>query len=308
MKQHQLWWGLLCLLLSSVPTAMWGCDGGCPTLGNYQNGLFPNFQKNFIGLFGRYSSLGALNGHDGLTGEHTRDYYYNLGIQTRIYPHPRLQLLAYIPYKINIQETEDKTPTRLIGLSDVSVLAFYQVYNNTLKDSLAKTQHNLMLGGGVQAPTGNHRAVDADGVALPVAFQLGTGAWNFILSGAYTIRQKKWGLNWSSTYQINLANPEGYKMGNQWSNSLVGFGILKAKDWTFAPQGGLQLEHLARNTNRGYDRIYSGGTQLLATASLQCYYKNFQIGVEYQQPIWQQMASGQIHNEARLMAQFNYLF
>jgi hypothetical protein len=187
-------------------------------------------------------------------------------------------------------------------------LGFYQVYNNVLQDSSAKTQHNLMLGGGVQAPTGNHRALDKDGVPLPIAFQLGTGAWSFILSGAYTLRQKKWGINWSTTYQINTANPEGYQLGNQWSSSMVGFGVIKAKAWTFAPQGGLQLEHLARNKNRGYDRIYSGGTQLLATASLQCYYKNIQIGLEYQQPVWQYMASGQVHSEARLMAQFNYLF
>lgn len=308
MKQHQLWCAVLCLLLSTVPPPMWGCDGGCPTVGSYQNGLFPNFQKHYIGLLGRYSGMGALNGHDGLAGQHTRDYYYNITLQARIYPHPRVQLLAFLPYKINIQETEDNKRTRLMGFSDISVLAFYQVYNNALSDSSAKIQHNVMLGGGIQVPTGVHRAMGSDGVPLPIAFQLGTGAWSFILSGAYTLRQKKWGINWSSTYQINMANPEGYQLGNQWSNSLVGFGVLKAKSWTFAPQAGLQLEYLAHNKNRGYDRIYSGGTQLLATASFQCYYKNFQIGLEYQQPIWQKMASGQMHNDARLMAQFNYLF
>ena len=308
MKQHQLWWGVLCLLLSAVPTAVWGCDGGCPVVGNYQNGLFPNFNKHYLGLLGRYSAMGALNGHDGLVGAHTRDYYYNLSLQTRIYPHPSVQLLAFVPYKINIQKRANGDFTRLMGLADISVLGFYQVYNNTLHDSLAKIQHNVMLGGGLQAPTGNYRALDKDGLALPIAFQLGTGAWSFILSGAYTLRQKKWGINWSATYQINTTNPKGYQLGSQWSSSVVGFGVLKAKSWIFAPQGGLQLEHLARNKNRGYDRIYSGGTQLLATANVQCYYKNIQIGLEYQQPVWQYMASGQVHNEARLMAQFNYLF
>lgn len=308
MKQHQLWWGILCLLLSIAPIYVWGCDGGCPVVGSYQNGLFPNFNKHYIGFAARYSALGALNGHDGLTGQHTQDYYYNLSLQTRIYPHPRLQLLAFLPYKINIQQTENEASTQLNGLGDVSVLAFYQVYNNTRLDSNATFQHNLMVGGGVQAPTGKYRALGSDGVALPVAFQLGTGAWSFIASGAYTLRQDKWGLNLSSTYQINTSNSEGYQLGNQWSNSLVGFGVIKAKAWTFAPQVGGQLEHLARNKNRGYDRLYSGGTQLLATASFNCYYKNLQIGVEYQQPVWQQMASGQIHNGARLMAQVNYLF
>lgn len=250
----------------------------------------------------------ALHGHDGLAGEYTQDYYYNLTLQTRIYPHPRLQLLAFIPFKINIQKVEGDNSTQLTGLSDISVLAFYQLYNNSLKDSTANTQHNIMIGGGIQAPTGSYQDLGRDGVALPVAFQLGTGAWSFILSGAYTLRQQKWGLNWSSTYQINWANPTGYQLGNQWTNSLVGFAVFQTQNWTFAPQVGLQVEHLAKNKNRGYDRIYSGGTQLLATASVQCSYKNFQLGIEYQQPIWQQMASGQIHNSARVMAQLNYLF
>jgi hypothetical protein len=277
-------------------------------VGNYQNGLFPNFYKHYIGFAGRYSAMGALNGHDGLSGQPTQDRYYSLQLQGRFYPHPRVQLLAFLPYRTNFQQTADTRNTQLHGLGDASLLVFYQVYNNTRVDSAARTQHNLLLGGGLQVPTGNYRALGNDGLPLPIAFQLGTGAWSFLISGAYTLRQKKWGINLSSTYQINTVNPEGYQMGNQWRNSLVGFAVLKAKKWTFAPQAGLQLEQLARNNNRGYDRIYSGGTQLLATASWNVYYKNLQLGIEYQQPLWQAMASGQIHNEARLMAQINYLF
>ncbi len=308
MQQRQFWWGMLCVLLSILPYQLWACDGGCPVIGNFQNGLFPNFHKHYIGLMGRYSTLGTLNGHDGLSGQPTRDAYYSLSLQTRIYPHPRVQIMAFIPYKINLQQAADDASTQLNGLGDVSLLAFYQVYNTARLDSNAQTQHNLMLGGGLQAPTGAHRAVDSDKVPLPVAFQLGTGAWSFVLSGAYTLRRPKWGINLGSTYQINMTNAEGYQLGNQWSTSLVGFGVFKAKNWTFAPQAGLQVEQLARNKNRGYDRVYSGGTQLLATVSCNVYFKNIQVGVEYQQPLWQELASGQVHNEARLMAQVNYLF
>ncbi len=306
---RRLYWSCCILLcLGLTPTAQ-ACDGGCPVVSSFDNGLFPNYQKHYIGLRARYSSLLAHNGHDGLTaGQATQESYFGMDIQARFYPHRRVQVLTYLPYNYNVQTIEGGATEKTLGFGDMTVLGFYNVYNTNFVDSGAHVQHNLLVGGGLKVPTGDYQVKGNDDVLLSPTLQSGTGAWSFLLSAVYTLRHDKLGLNASATYQINLANPLGYKLGNQFQSSIVGFGVWKTKKTTFVPQLGIQLEQLDYNTNDGYTRQFSGGTQLLAVAGMSLYYQSFQFGVQYQQPIWQKMASGQLHNAARFTATINYLF
>ena len=306
---------ILCLWLTIVAITatvevVRACDGGCPVVVNYASGLFPNYQKNFIGLRTRFNSFSSAEGHTDLniSGE-TTENLYAIDLQARYYPHRRVQLMTFVPLQYN-HMTVGNTQQSLMGIGDVALLGFYNVYNSNFLDSSKTThvKHNLLLGGGIKAPTGAFNAKDEQDVLLSPTFQMGTGAWSFIMSGVYSWRHEKWGFNANATYQINLANPNGYQMGNQLSGRLTGFGVFELKKWTIVPQIGVQAENTANNFNNEFRRIYSGGSQLLSIIGLDFYYKKLQIGLSYEQPLWQEIAGGQMHNHARFALNLNYLF
>ncbi len=298
------------LLLAFIYTLpVHACDGGCPTVTNYYNGLFPQYQKHFLGFRMRYNSISSLGGHSdlGLTAQ-SKESFYSMELMGRFYPHKRLQILAFVPFNLNQLSSPSQQET-VAGLGDISILAFYNIFNSDFKDSSrSKLLHSLQIGGGIKLPTGSFDQQGQDDLLLSPTFQLGTGSTDFILSSIYTLRYQKVGFNSNITYKINLANRYQYKIGNQLSGRLTGFGLIQFDQWLLVPQIGLQIENTAKNRSKEFVRTNTGGTQLLSIVGLGIYYKKIQIGLSYEQPIWQQIANGQVQNHARFMASINYLF
>lgn len=298
----------LCIVFTQICHTQ-ACDiCGCG-VGGYYSGVLPQFHKHYIGLRWRFSSFQSELGHDGIPlGTFSKEYYHSLELTGRFYLHRRVQLLAFVPLSYHLR-TEPTATNQLIGLGDLSVLVLYNIYNTSF---LAEKdiKHNLLIGGGVKAPTGSFERKDSQGELFTPSFQLGTGSVDFLLTSIYTLRYKRWGVNVNATYKINLPNKDTYQFGNQLTASATAFFLhkIKNKEWGLMPTLGLLLEHANYNLKNGYKRINTGGSQLVATIGLDIFYKKIQLGLSYQQPTWQNLSDGMVTAGPRFMANINYLF
>ncbi|WMX14250.1 hypothetical protein [Aureispira sp. CCB-E] len=296
-----LWMGLSVSVLA--------CDiCGCG-VGGYYSGMLPQYHKNFIGLRWRLSSFSSDLGHEGEgINAFSREHFHSLELMGRFYPHRRVQILAFVPLSYNVRIAPEEA-NHLIGLGDISVIALYNIYNTSFvaeKD----LKHNLLVGGGVKVPTGSFQRTDMQGELLTPSLQLGTGSVDFLTMAVYTMRYKRWGVNVNATYKINLPNAHTYKFGNQLMTAATAFFLHKVKntEWGIMPQLGLAFEHANYNLKNGYKRINTGGNQLIATVGIEVYYKKIQVGINYQQPTWQNLSDGLVQAKPRFSANINYLF
>lgn len=300
--------GILIMIFSQV-TELQACDiCGCG-VGGYYSGMLPEYHKHFIGLRWRFSGFRSDLGHEGESiGAYSKEYFHTLELMGRFYPHRRVQILAFVPLSYHLQVTPTMNKS-LVGLGDASILALYNIYNTSFWKE-QKTKHNWLLGGGIKVPTGTFQHKNEDGKLITPSLQLGTGSVDFLISNIYTIRHKRWGVNTNITYKINLPNEDAYKFGNQLSASAIAFFLhkMKKKNWGFMPKVGVVFEHANYNLKHGYKRINTGGNQLIAMIGLEIYHKKIQLGLNYQQPTWQQLSDGLVEAGPRFMANINYLF
>ncbi|WP_264788589.1 transporter [Aureispira anguillae] len=299
---------ILCVVLLKA-TAIQACDiCGCG-VGGYYSGMLPQYHKNFIGLRWRFSYFKSDLGHEGENiAAYSKEYFHSLELMGRFYPHRRVQLLAFVPLNYHLRNAPTET-NALVGLGDLSVLALYNIYNTSFIAE-KNTKHNLLVGGGIKVPTGSFQRKDAAGALLTPSLQLGTGSVDFLITGVYTLRHKRWGLNTNVAYKINLPNKNTYQFGNQLTASATAFFLhkIKNKEWGLMPKLGIAFEQAKYNLKYGYKRINTGGNQLIATAGLEMYYKKIQLGLSYQQPTWQNLSNGLVEAGPRFMANINYLF
>jgi hypothetical protein len=301
---------LLLLIVFANISVSNACDiCGCGT-GNYYLGIMPQFQANFIGF--RYRSFGFdshLGGHhDGLFA--TKEYFQTIELWGRFYPHPRWQVLTFVPYQFNRQETPTKN-LYLNGLGDISVLASYNLIQPKIDSLTNQLRHTLRIGAGVKTPTGksSYAENDVDEVANP-NFQLGTGSIDMLLNVIYTLRYQKWGLNTDLTYKINTANAKQYRFGNKVNGTLSLFYVQNiAKNFALMPNVGVYFENSGTDKRRGYTVDNTGGMLVSASLGLETYFaQRFSVGTNYQVPLSQNLASGQIKAKARFSLHLTMLF
>lgn len=299
---------LLLLVIFASANDSQSCDiCGCGA-GNYYFGMMPQFNKNFVGIRYRFSSFQS---HIGLSASglfETKERFQSTEIWARYYPHPKIQLLAFIPYSFNSQ-TDNTTTRYLDGLNDIVIMGNYNIFR-TPQDTIVRVfKHNLLIGGGVKLPTGKHTYTETDlsQVANP-NFQLGTGSVDFLLNLAYTIRHKRFGLNADLTCKINTKNNQDYKFGNRVTSNVSLFYIQKIKKFGVMPHVGIYMENSMEDIRQKDTVIDTGGYFVSNTSGLELYYNRFSIGVNYQIPLKQVLANGHIKGEQRGGAHISYVF
>src|SRR5690606_7301085 len=146
---------LVAVLMVTVVDTAQGCNVcGCG-VGTNHHGILPQFQKNFVGV--RYHNK-TYRSHLGMehAAMYSNEHFQSVELWARFYPAKRVQVFAFLPYKIN-ERTEGSDVLRLRGIGDASVSVNYSLIN-TYDSALATLRHNLMIGGGVKLPTGNFQA------------------------------------------------------------------------------------------------------------------------------------------------------
>jgi len=289
---------LVAVLMVTVVDTAQGCNVcGCG-VGNNHYGILPQFQKNFVGV--RYHNK-TYRSHLGM--EHavmySNEHFQSVELWARFYPAKRVQVFAFLPYKIN-ERTEGSDVLRLRGIGDASVSVNYSLIN-TYDSALATLRHNLMIGGGVKLPTGNFQAI-RDGLTVNQNFQLGTGSVDFLVNMIYTLRYATLGLNTEAAFTQTTTNRDDYRFGNSATGAVSLFNVFTLKTFTIMPYAGISGEIFT--DNRQYDVSFddTGGWAMLYQAGLEVYYKNIALGTSAQFPGKQELFNGHVTANNRYSA------
>lgn len=279
---------------------------GCGNGGSFF-GILPQSHKGFVGL--RYSYK-SYDSHLSSVNLKAREDFWKTELWARAYPLKKVQVLAFVPYLIN-QQTIQKTGKQLHlnGFGDVTALANYNVIN-TVNDTVNhQFNHNLLIGGGVKLPFGKYKFdLLSETEVANANFQLGTGSVDFLLNLVYTIRHKDWGLNYDFSYKINTHNSDNYQFGNRLNSNLALLYFKKINsDFTIIPNVGLLFEDAAFDTKNKIINTQTGGYSTFGAVGVESYYKSFSMGINYQEPITQDLSGGELKANARLNLHFTLM-
>jgi hypothetical protein len=302
MKKITLTIFVLAITFSSFACPFCGCG-----VGNFYIGLLPDFQKRFIGL--RYQYLPYETNIKGGEGEFSKDYYHTIEVWGGINLGKRWQLLGFVPYQINYQNTDDGIKT-LSGISDVSALANYKLLDKTKMGEGRATSQQLWIGAGIKLPTGKYQ-IDPNNPETEIGdvnSQAGTGSVDFMLNTSYNVRFNKIGLNTSATYKINTENKENYQFGNRFNVSSFVFYAAKMRNTTLSPNVGIIYQHSATNNFNNEKVDLTGGQLTTAAAGIEVGIKKITIGGNIQIPVSQDYAEGQTEARTRAMVHMSFSF
>lgn len=285
------------------------CDVcGCSSSGN-SLGILPQFNKHFIGLVTQFQEFQST--HAKGVGEQpatlAKDKFSSFTAWARLYPHPKFQVFAFVPFHYN-QVEEQGQKTTLQGLGDIKLLVNYMLLQPEVSNN--QWRHSLLVGGGVKLPTGKYNIAREDGLIVS-NMQPGTGSWDFIVNANYTVRYHNIGLNSDMMAQINTVNNRDYLYGNKLNAGLSLFYWQEVKQVTLLPQIGVRTQYSSQDWSSYSYRIvneFSGGYQVYTTLGLSAYYKHIGISTIGYFPTAENYAHGLVKAKPRLECQIQFLF
>jgi hypothetical protein len=295
---------LLAIILFVSVQQTFACEiCGCSS-GNYFIGPFPQFKKHFISL--RYSFRHFDTHQASDKDQFSKDLYqtaelwggYNIG--------RKWQLLAFVPYNINRQFTDDGV-LKSSGLGDVSLIANYKIFNKVADTKKGKRiTQKLWIGGGVKLPTGKFDA-DQDNIVAEANNQAGTGSVDVLANAMYSLNWGNWGLNTTVNYRVNN-QASSFKFGDRFNSSAFVFRTIDAGSVFISPNVGVSYEYLAPNKLNKVKVEATGGNSVLGAAGVEVGINKIVLGTNVQLPIFQNLSNGQTKTNVKGMVHVTFLF
>jgi len=283
------------------PTFFDDCDAcGCSANGGSM-GFSSMLNDNFIGIRYLHQSYKSRDGV--FNNSPWIDENFNTAqIWARIPISEKIEITALLPYHFHRRIKTDDTQN-IDGIGDITVMAFYTVFDNK-KDSLAKFGHKILLGGGVKAPTGKYDSQN-NGSINP-SFQVGTGSWEYSLASEYIIRKEKFGLNTALNYIFKTENDKNYKFGDQFNYGTTLFYATGIQNIIIVPQIGIAGETYKANQDHQEEVPLTRGDIFFSKIGVELGYKKFSAGVNGMLPINQNLTGGRVEANYRLAINLNY--
>jgi hypothetical protein len=273
------------------------CDiCGC-SHGGYFVGTFPDFHRHFIGL--RYSFRNYYS-HNDTSSEYSRDRYQALELWGGISLGRRWQLMVFVPFKANRQETDDGGHQHThYGLGDATLLANYLL--------LQREKNQVWLGAGVKIPTGKFSPEDGHELVPAANMEPGSGSTDLVFSATDVYQSGKWSMYGNVSYSVNR-EAKAFQFGNQLNASALVARSFDLKGANLVPNAGLYYEHLAANKQGGQKIEATGGQALLASGGIDLRLGKINIGMNAQLPLAQNFSNNQTSSRLRGMVQVVYMF
>ncbi|TMI75498.1 MAG: transporter [Bacteroidetes bacterium] len=292
---------LACILFFSAGVS-YGCDiCGCST-GSYFIGPFPYFHKYFVGTRYTFRSFQSVIADD--PSQYSKDFYQTVELWGGWNIGRRWQVLGFIPYNFNRQNSDDGLSTSS-GIGDISLILNYDLLNRQSTDKAGSSiNQQLWVGAGVKIPTGKF-SPDPNDIIPTASNQAGSGSLDYLLNAMYGVHVKNWGITSNVNYKINR-KANGYKFGDRFSGSAFGYRSLTAGNTVFNPNAGLLYESLQSNKLDGEKVPDSGGNALFAAAGLEIGIKRLTIGFNAQLPLAQNFSNGQTTAKVRGMVHLTF--
>ncbi len=283
----------LFIVLLVFSNQLWACDVcGCAAGTNYM-GVLPQFSKNLFGFRYQYSNSlhpsTNFNTND-LDSRVLQDQFYTTEAWLRYYPAERWQLFAFVPYSVH-KRIETERTTTIQGLGDIRLNLNYTLIDTD--SSSSKWKNLLLVGGGVNLPTGKYQQRDDTRLMLPAAFQVGRGAFSYNLNAIHTLRYNAWGLNTNLQYIFRGQNELSYDWGDRFSGATSLFYWGQAKSFSYLPSAGVAVNYFEQDYQYDELKPYTGGTLVSMQFGLDIYINRWLINTFVQVPLSQDIPSQQ---------------
>lgn len=305
---------LAAALLAASTMISNACDiCGCGA-GSYYIGILPEFNAKILGLRYRSSNLTThLNPNGERTYLTTEEQYYTTELWGGWTIKDRYRIMGSIPVAVNIKDNETAREHKA-GLSDVSVQGFYRLLRSKTmvgKHGNAKLLvQDLWIGAGIKAPTGKYNPADKSTVSATAnLFQLGTGSWDFMLTGMYDMRLQDIGFNATASYKINTTNPYDYYYGNRFSGSVQLYHKFRFDNkFMIAPNMGINIENSSKDIDGSTAVKATGGRLMFATIGAELSLEKVAIGGNWQPVMNQSLGEGAMKAGNRAMLHVSFMF
>jgi hypothetical protein len=276
------------------------CDAcGCSASGGSM-GFSSMLNSNFIGVRYFHQSYKSTNGL--YSNSPWYDENFNtLQIWARIPIVKRVQVSALVPYHFHSRETAFGNQ-KINGLGDATVLGMYQLYQ-THKDSTIFI-HTLQIGGGLKIPIGKFDA--ANNGSVNPSYQVGTGAWDYLLASEYVIKKKQFGINSMLNYVIKTENEKNYKFGNQFNYASTLFWVYQTSKFSVVPQLGIAGEVYEDNYQHKQKVRNTSGDIFMGKIGFEIGKDKFSLGANAMIPINQNLTGGNVEANYRWSINLNY--
>jgi hypothetical protein len=276
------------------------CDAcGCSASGGSM-GFSSMLNSNFIGVRYFHQSYKSTNGL--YSNSPWYDENFNtLQIWARIPIVKRVQVSALVPYHFHSRETALGNQ-KIYGLGDATILGMYQLYQ-THKDSTIFV-HTLQIGGGLKIPIGKFDA--ANNGSVNPSYQVGTGAWDYLLASEYVIKKKQFGINTMLNYVIKTENEKNYRFGNQFNYASTLFWVYQTSKFSVVPQLGIAGEVFEDNFQHKQKVRNTSGDIFMGKIGLEIGKDKFSLGANAMLPINQNLTGGNVVANYRWSFNLNY--
>ncbi len=277
---------------------------GCG-VGNYYIGILPHFSHRFVGLRYHFNSFRTRLTDD--PTQFSKDFFQTVEFWGGWNIGKKLQLLAFVPYNFNHQESDEGIVDRN-GLGDVAILFNYKLLDIQSKNSNNKmVNQQFWIGAGIKLPTGKFEIEPADPDLASVAnTQLGSGGADFLINAMYNVSVNNLGVNTSANYKINSVNKEGYKFGNKLSASSFIYCAIPASKTMISPNAGILFEHSKGSEIESTKIDLTGGTLLQAAVGMEISHNKISFGFNIQVPVAQNFAENQTKSKLKGMAHVSF--
>lgn len=300
--------GLSGLLFLLAHSQLISCDAcGC-SMSQINWGILPNQSSHYLGLWWQYQRYGSFSGSefDALDEQYAEEQFNLIELRGRFNINKKWKLFGIVPYAYHIRE-RDGAEVILNGLGDITLMANYQVLSTP--DSLQKVvRHSVAVGAGLKLPTGSFQEIEDQETFANPYFQVGTGSWDILFNLVYTLRWNNFGLNTDFTYKWNTTNSNDYKFGNRFNGALTLFQLTNLGTFQIMPNIGVFVEQAEWDVMDNFYRTFTGGEAVFGNLGMELYFNRFNLGANYNHPIYADWSNGQLEPEGRYSVHFNVFF
>ncbi len=232
------------------------------------------------------------------------------------------QLNATMTFADNYYTENDSVIHNIAGPGDLTLMVKNILFNTKVTDS-SNWARRFIVGGGLKLPIGkfNQSYVVAPQSSnkgtvlygspyseLDPHLQAGSGSLDFIILTEYLVRYKKVGLHSNVSYRINSENSNQFRFANRLNVNSSAFYIWNKKELTITPNIGIIYEYGEYDQLNDENFPNSGGEAMFMNNGIKLHYKKYALGLNYFEPVNQNLNDNQLQNNNRVTGDLTFYF